>query len=322
MAYRRLQNVIAESKALLPFSLLLAGYAWVKAGYAVSGMWIQAACLLLTVYLAEMLNYSHGLLREESHMTGSLILLLNCMAVSIIPDMRVGILQLCMVGMFLTLFYSYEQRQSSGWVYYAFLCIGLASMVFAPILYFVPLLWIILFLNLRSLTFKTFLASLLGVVTPYWFALGWYIYQDELELLAEHFQALAAVSPPSGYLELGEHTLLTVGWSYLLALISMVHYMRQGYHDNIRTRMFYNAVITIDLGILLFMVLQPQHCLELFSLHMVCLSILLAHFLTLTHTWLTNISFFVIILITLAISAYHLWMPSSNFLSAMVTGAC
>ena len=65
MAYRRLQNVIAESKALLPFCLLLAGYAWVKAGYAVSGMWIQAACLLLTVYLAELLNYTHGLLREE-----------------------------------------------------------------------------------------------------------------------------------------------------------------------------------------------------------------------------------------------------------------
>ena len=49
---------------------------------------------------------------------------------------------------------------------------------------------------------------------------------------------------------------------------------------------------------------------------------LIAHYLTLTHTWLTNISFYLIILGTLAIIAYNSWTPSSNFLSAMVTQAC
>ena len=49
---------------------------------------------------------------------------------------------------------------------------------------------------------------------------------------------------------------------------------------------------------------------------------LIAHYMTLTHSWYTNFSFSLIILITLAITAYHIWMPSSNFLSAMVMSAC
>jgi len=167
------------------------------------------------------------------------------------------------------------------------------------------------------------MASVIGLITPYWFATGWYVYQQETDLLAAHFLSLGKWEMPSAvhYLELGEHTLITLIWGYLLAFISIIHYLRQGYHDNIRTRMFYNAIISVDTGILLFMALQPQHYLELFSMHIVCLGALLAHFLTLTRTWLTNVGFFLIIIITLAISAYHLWMPSSNFLSAMVTGA-
>ncbi len=322
MSYRRAQNVIAGSKLLLPICVLWVGYAWVTAGYAVKGMWIQAACLLLTVYMMEMLNYSHTLLREDSRMTGSLVLLLNAAALFMQSDIRVGIMQLCMAGMFFTMFYSYEQRQATGWIYYAFLCVGLASMVFIKILFFVPLLWIILLLNLRSLNIKTFIASLLGLITPYWFTTGWYAYQGEMDILTEHFRSIGYWQIIPNYMTLGEHALLTIAWGYLLALVSIIHYIRQGYHDNIRSRMFYNAFMTIDLGILLFMGLQPQYYLELFSMHIVCVSPLLAHYLTLTRTWLTNISFFFIIIITLAIGAYHLWMPSSNFLSAMVTGAC
>lgn len=322
MAYRRAQNVIAESKALLPICLLLAGYVWYEAGYAVKDMWVHAACLLLAVILVEMVNFSHTLLRVDSRMTGSLVLLLNCTILLLIPDMRVGILQLCMAGMFFTLFYSYEKRHASGWVFYAFLCLGLASMVFVKVLCLAPLLWIILIMNLRSLTAKSFVASLLGMATPYWFASAWYLYQGEIAQLITHVHGLLEWTFIPDYLWVGEHTLLALVWGLILALISIVHYIRQGYQDNVRPRMFYNGILAIEIAIWVLLAFQPQYSIELFAMHIVCLSFLLAHFLTLTRTLLTNIVFFVFFLITLALSAYHLWMPSSNFLSTMVIGAC
>ena len=80
--------------------------------------------------------------------------------------------------------------------------------------------------------------------------------------------------------------------------------------------------IVCDMLTIVFLLLQPQHYPLLMALIIVNTTPLAAHFLTLTHTWLTNLSFFAIILITLSIIAYNIWMPSSNYLSAMVMQAC
>ena len=105
-------------------------------------------------------------------------------------------------------------------------------------------------------------------------------------------------------------------------LIGIVHYSRLGYQDKTRTRLLHEIFITVDIVSILFLALQPQYYAILLSIIIVNTSPLIAHFLTLTHTWLTNIAFHLIIVITLALIAYNVWMPSSSFLHNMAIQAC
>ena len=322
MAFKRFQNIVAESKFILPFAAVVTIGACYMIGLVADFLWMQIICLILSAFLILVLNNSNQLLRVRSQMISTMFLFLVCTSIFLFPDLRVEILELCIVALYTMLFHCYQQRKSSGWVYYGFLCLGLASMVFVQMLYYVPVLWILMYQNLRTLNLKTFFASLLGIATPYWFVSVYYLFNGEFSFFSDHFCELGHFYPLWDYTQLTEQQYVAFGWTVLLALIGIIHYISQGYHDKTRTRMYYGIFMIIDVLTIVFLVLQPQHYHLLMPVIIVNTAPLAAHYMTLTHSWYTNLSFSLIILLTLSITAYHIWMPSSNFLSAMVTSAC
>ncbi|MBO4606864.1 MAG: hypothetical protein J5682_03080 [Prevotella sp.] len=322
MAFKRFQNIVAESRLILPFASLVAIGACYMTGLVADMLWMQLVCLILSTYLMFELNRSNQLLRVHSQMVSSMFLLLVCASIFLFPDLRTEILELCMIALYIMLFHCYQQRRASGWVFYGFFCLGLASMVFVQVLYYVPILWILMYHHLRTMSMKTFCASLLGIVTPYWFVSVYYLYLGEFSFFSSHFGELGVFAPLWDYSAVTEQQYVAFGWTALMALIGIIHYLSQGYHDKTRTRMLYGMLMVLDLLTILFLVLQPQHYSLLMPIIIVTTAPLIAHYMTLTHSWYTNLSFSLIILITLAITAYHIWMPSSNFLSATVMSAC
>ena len=322
MAYKRFQNTVTESKLMLPLSAIVVGASCYMAGLVSEGLWIQAVCLLVSSILFLELNNINQLLRVVSQSTPSLFLLLVSSSIFIFPQLETGIIQLCMIALYFMLFHCSQHHESPGWVFYGFFCLGLASMVFVQVMYFVPLLWILMGTCLRALNSKTFFASLMGIITPYWIASPLILYFFGIEKVLGHFHALGEFHQLGDYSMIGEHEWVGIGWTAFLALVGIIHYARRGYQDKIRTRLLHEIFIVMDLATILFLALQPQHYIILLSIMIVNTSPLIAHYLTLTHTWLTNISFHIIILITLLIIAYHIWIPSSSFLSAMVMQAC
>ena len=322
MAFKRFQNIVAESRFLLPLSAIITAGACYMVGLVDNVLWMQLVCLVLSTALMVELNNANQLLRVVSQATPAFLLLLTGVSIFIFPDLRSGIVQLCGIAVYFMIFHCEQRKASPGWVFYGFFCLGLASMVFVQMLYYVPVLWLLMATNLRALTAKTFWASILGIITPYWLGLGYYLYQGGFDQLTGHFARLAEFAPLGDYSMLGEQQWVSLGWTALLAFIGIVHYTRKGYQDKTRTRLLTQVFIVVDVLTIAFLLLQPQHYTLLMALIIVNTAPLVAHFITLTHTWLTNISFFIIIIITLAIIAYNLWTPSSNFLSAMVMQAC
>ena len=92
----------------------------------------------------------------------------------------------------------------------------------------------------------------------------------------------------------------------VIGTIGAVHYLRTRYKDKIRTRMLFDGfIITASLSAIL-LALQPQHMTLLLPIMICSVSPLIAHFLALTQTRWTNIAFYVIMVATLALTAYNI----------------
>ena len=107
---------------------------------------------------------------------------------------------------------------------------------------------------------------------------------------------------------------MTLSFVLVCAVIGIVHFMNQKRNDNIRTRLFYQIFVTIDLLAIVFFFLQPQHYEALLSVMIVTTAPLIAHFFALTRTRITNWMFIILSYSAIIITLFNLWNLLHNYL--------
>jgi len=321
---KRRQNRVAESRMTLPVVMAYSIAIWLLSGLLLPdvpmtfgglwrGAWVQLACFLMSVYLMVELNNGNALIRIFSRSVSCSLAILTCAANFLFESMGGGIAALCYVAFYVMLFHTYQDKESAGWTFYAFLFIGLCSTVFIQILYFLPLFWFIMYLQLSSFSARTFAASVIGLLTPYWFLLPIAIWQRRLDLLATHFMKLAEFPLPGDYSQLTIGQVLVLVFVIGLGLTGIIHFQRNLSADNIRIRLLYGCFILMWCATLIFLGLQPQHFDVLLRLLIINTAPLIGHFLALTRTRVTNIAFHVMVAIAILLTILNLWMPSLSF---------
>ena len=304
---KQVQNIIAGSRLTLPATIVYTICIWLLCGLLTTNLWLQFACFGITSYLMMMLNNQNALIRIFSRMVSCAFLVLSCAASFLFIDIRGGIMQMFMVAAYLLLFQSYQNREAVGITYYGSLMLGLASLANPYILYFVPLIWLLTATNLLSLSWRTWLSSLFGILTPYWFIFGWLVYQQDFSPLTSHFSPLLDFQFPIRYNHLSTGKLMT--WALLVVcfLTGIIHFIRKSSYDSIRIRLLYGFFIWMDLFAFALMCFQPQHNDMLLRIIIINTAPLIAHFLALTSTKITNVAFFVLTGLILIITAYNVW---------------
>ena len=286
---------------------------WVVAGAVQQQWWMQMACFGVSVFLMVVLNNSNALIRIYSRMVSCSFIALTCAATYLFPSLGGAIVGLCFIASLIIALHCYQDKQSAGWTFYSFLCLGMASMVFVQILYLVPVFWLLMAFQLFALSWRTFLASVVGLLTPYWMASCWLFWQQDWSLLTAHFMPLAQVTFPADYTHVTICQAALYAVVLLAAIIGTVHFYRQSFNDKIRIRQFYSCFITVVIAVLLLLALMPQHFDMLIRMAIVVTSPLIAHFIALTRTRVTNIAFFAIITVVLLLTVASLWIPSLTF---------
>lgn len=315
MSVKRLQNRVAESRFSLPLTAILTLAVWIGA-HAAGWMDIVNPALLfavVTTYLMVELNNTNALIRVYSRMVSCSFLVLCLMASPVFITIKSGITMMSISATYLVCFQAYQEKKSHGLVFYGFLCLGIGSIAFVHLLYLVPFLWVILGANLMAMSMKSWVASILGILTPYWFSATYYIYEGNLDAFVNHFTELADFTDILNVTNFTVNQALTLAFIAALALTGIIHFVRNSYNDKIRTRMVYYIFITIDTVSLLLMAVFPQHYNEWLAVIIVNTSPLIAHYIALTRTWLTNISFYLIAAAAIAILILNLWTPSLPF---------
>ena len=314
MTKKRIQTKIAGSRFTFPVTAFIAAMLFAAAYLTGRGNWIPLAGVALSTLIVAEWSNSNTLIRIYSSMIPCAYMLLSILSAGYYTSLSGFLVQLCFIIMLYCLCRAYQDHTATGWTFYGFFAIGIASTLFVQILFYVPLLWILLFTKLQAGSLRCFVASLLGLITPYWFVAAWLLYTGNTDFFVDHFTAIAHFEPLANVEHADTKMLLSFSFILILSLTGIVHFLRKKHYDKIRTQMLYEALIILDIFTIVFLVLQPQHADCLLRIFTITTAPLIGHFLALTHTKITNIAFIVIVLLTFVLIAVNLWIPLPNFL--------
>lgn len=292
----------------LPVTSVYALLVCLLGGFAQPQLWAPLVVLTLSAYLMVELNNSNALIRIYSRMVSCSYLVLMVMARHLIESTTYGVVQLCFIAFFLFFFRAYQSKRGVGMVFYAFIMLGVCSIFFVQALFFVPVLWVLLYTNIMARGVRSYVASIVGLVVPYWFWGGYGIYVGDVDRVMNHINPIMTFGQVCDFASLDVHQIVNFAFVALVSIIGMVHFHRNSYKDKIRTRMLYEVFTVMCLCIIAFIVLQPQHIDYLTDMLIVCASPLIGHYISLTNTRITNISFIVLLVVALSITVFNLWI--------------
>ena len=305
---------MAGSRLTLPVTAIYGLAIWFISGAIQHQWWIQLACYILATYLMILFNNLYALIRVYSRSTTSAFIILSCVACFLFPSMEGGIVTVGFIASLLTLFNTYQNREATGWIYYTFLILGLASVAKVHLLGLIPIYWIMM-IFLSSLSLRTFIASLLGLLTPYWIGITAVLfhYKGDLTPFTSHFLPLQEITFFTVYDSIPLAHYLTYAFLVILTITGIIHFLRTSYNDKIRTRQFYYSIMFFNIMILVMLPLFPQHYDLLLRPAIILTSPLIGHFIALTHTKVTNIAFYIMLITALLLTGFNLW--TSSFIS-------
>jgi hypothetical protein len=168
---------------------------------------------------------------------------------------------------------------------------------------------------ISNLSLRTFIASLFGLLTPYWFGIAAVLlfYKGDLTPFTSHFLPLTEVTFFTAYSSIPLSHYMTYAFLVILTITGIIHFLRTSYNDKIRTRQLYYNIMFLDIVVLVLLPLFPQQYDLLFRPAIILTSPLIGHFVALTRTRITNIAFYIILITALLLTAFNLW--TSSFIS-------
>ncbi|MCD8318446.1 MAG: hypothetical protein LUC45_06250 [Paraprevotella sp.] len=315
MRKNRFQNKVATSSATQPVAALISTLLWFSEGihnYDLLWGWIICG---LTTYVWVETNNANALIRIRSRMTSSIYLLLMGAAFGLHRFQESSLVVCLTLSSYYLLFKSYQQINAVVPIFHAYLCLSIGSVFFPQLLYFVPFyLWYTI-VYLRSLTWRTFWAAVIGLAVPYWFLAGYFFYLNGFDKFTDHFLKLTLFQPISinNYLHFDFLQVSMVVIVALFTIIAALHCIRTSFNDKIRTRMLLYLILTQEFLIALFLGFQPIHFDVLLGLLIMNSAPILAHYFALTSSRFSN-SLFILFLVALAaLTCLTLWMQWSIF---------
>ena len=329
MIRKRFQGKVATGKVTLPVAVVLSILLWIGAGLietvSISKTdylleqellkWVSTGFLnsllsfvsyALCGYLLIEFNNAYSVIRVRTSLHVSLYILLVA-AFPFLHTLSNG----CIPGILLMLsiyflFRGYQRHEPVGCIYHSMLFIGLGSLLFPQLLFFVPVLLLGAY-NFKALTLRTFFAGLIGVSVPYWFLLGHAFFYGEMSLFYAPFIELCSFRPID-YSSIGLPLVVSVLFIVFLLIVSSVHYMLTSYQDKIRVRSYLNFFIYFSAFIIAFLCLQPQHIAVFLSLLLPIMAFLGGHLFALSNTKVSNLFFIFSVILLIAVTYFNLWM--------------
>ena len=282
---------------------------WPQQEFALSNILGLVLCAF-TTYICMETNGVQRIIRIRTRMMACVWLVLASCLAFMHPLEAPAISAACLSLSYYLLFRCYQLYDSTAWIFHSFLFLGIGSLFTAVMLPMGLLYYIYLIGFLRSLTWRGFWAGVLGLAVPYLGWGSWYFLMDRtdniLDFIASHF-----VWHPVSWEALASLSLcwmVSMGIVILLSLVGVFHYLQTKYNDKIRVRMVLYIYTVQTILLILYLFLQPQEFQNIMALLLISACPLIAHYFSLTRSWLSNAFFILSLLLCGTMAYFNLWM--------------
>lgn len=270
------------------------------------GMYVAIGLSALCVYLIAELTNTFVLLRISSRMLSSTmaVFLAGVLCLHLIqPGHIIGIFYLLSL---IALFYTYQMPMPVP-SFLLHLCLSVASLLFPKLLYFTPVLWAVQ-MYLRAFTLRSLIASIMGLLVPYWLFLGISLcHEGGFDMFIGICQNIIDIKMPA-YASLKLVDILIFAFISVFFISGTVDFFINSFLDKTRTRSYFNSLITLGFVTMIFIILQPQYFHTLLPLYLINASFVGGHFIALTYNKLSHIYCLVMLSLYIALIGYQVLM--------------
>lgn len=251
------------------------------------------------VYLLAELNNHNVLLRISSRMLSSMLAAFFGLSLCLHSLGPGHVVMVFYTLSLFTLFTTYQMPLTMH-TFVTYFLLSAGSLVFPKFLYLVPVYWMCQ-LYLRSLSQRCFVASIFGVLVPYWILFGIFINSEEwTQVFVDICNQIVDIAKPDFQCMCLKDWAI-FGFAVVFFLMGMVDFYINSYRDKTRVRIIYNVVIIYAFATIVFMMLQPQYFHILLPILLVNSSIVGGHYIALNYNKFTHIYCLIILALAIAL---------------------
>ena len=304
---KRFQNRVAEGRWLLPLTVVFCSAIWWVWHEQTTTHVIRFACFLFSTWMMVEWNVRYNLLRTYSRLMAVVCAVFTLILSFTFTGYSSFVVQLSLICCLYLLMGCYDDRYAPRRVFYAFLCMGIGSVFFFPLIVMLLLMWLVMILNMRIVSGRALVASILGYSVPYWLGLGLWCCNIDV---TQHLQDIGAEWTFGWHIDFMSWSLsqiMALGFMLLSAVFGIIHYVRQRFADKTFVRLMYYCFLVGGGFCLTGLVFMPHYYAYFALMLAVFVAPLVAHLFTHTYTRWTNLLFKLWLLALILILGYSIW---------------
>lgn len=269
---------------------------------------ISLAIAALSVYIVAELNNTHVLLRISSRMISSSFAFLLGILVCFHALQPALVIMFVMLLSYTFFFHMYQSLDPIP-PFLTFLIISTASLLMPKLLIIVIVYWICM-IYMRAFSMRSFIASIIGLILPYWILSAVAYVLGEYDLLIHYYQAFTTFQLPD-YSVLTFQRLAMLAIVFIFYATGVVDFYINSFQDKTRTRIIYNVLVFHGLFVLIILFAMPQYFMVLLALLAIDSAILFGHFVALTYNRFTHL--YILSLLVLSVVVATLQVLNISF---------
>jgi hypothetical protein len=233
--------------------------------------------MILPAFVIQRINDVEMLIRERTRLPFMIFILMASTNTGFIPLNEVSVVLICIVFMIYELFNSYQLPESTGRFFNTGLLIGFAGLFMPQVLWYLPLLWIGMY-QFRSINYKSFFASLVGVLIVYWFVLAWCVWNHDFSIFESFYSSLTSIDIFSNA-SLFQY--YHIGFALVVALLITASFFikMDAFNNSVRVRQMLSFLLNMSLWTLILLFLYGKSADSFMAILYLPVSVVIAYFI-------------------------------------------